>query len=116
VLPKVRFTEVAAGSYKLSLEPSPSAAQIAVLGSDFRYYYFARHLIDVADAAKTTVLASERHLLLLRAQAEAMREMAMRNIAKPVALRDGISSGPRNGTPAALHAALLAEFAEACLP
>ena len=39
-----------------------------------------------------------------------MRELAMRNVVTPQAMRDGYSSTPRNGTPAALYEALLAEF------
>lgn len=115
-LPRVRFVEVGAGSYQLSLEPSPSAAQIAALGADFRYYYFARHVLDDTLESLTTIRPGERGLLLLRAQAEAMRELAMRNITKPVQMRDGVTSGPRNGTPAALFAVLHDEFLEASLP
>jgi hypothetical protein len=63
--------------------------------------------------ADTTVALVDRPLLLLRAQAEAMLELTLRNAAKPVQLRDGLSGTPRNSTPAALHATLLAMFAEA---
>ncbi len=97
------------GARKLYLDPPPTGAQINVLGSDFRYYYGAGHVVD-ADAAKTTVLAGDRQLLILRAQAEAMREMAMRNIVKPVQLRDGMSSAPRNGLPSYLYEKLMEEF------
>jgi hypothetical protein len=97
------------GVQRLIFFPAPTWEQIAAWGSAFRYYYFARHLIGEA-AAQTTLDAGDRGLLLLRAQAEAMRELAMRNIGKPVALRDGLNSAPRNGTPAALYQALLDEF------
>ena len=43
-------------------------------------------------------------------ESEAMRELAMRNVIKPQAMRDGYSSTPRNGTPSALFEALMAEF------
>lgn len=109
-LPVARYLETAADTPKLYLDPPPSAAQISVLGADYRYYYYAKHKIDVSDAAKTTILPGERGRLILRAQAEAMRELAMRNIMKPVQMRDGVSSVTRNGTPAALYAALLEEF------
>jgi len=107
-LPDLRVAEMA-GSLQLHLIPAPTAAQIAVLGADYRFYYYARHLVGVA-AADTTVRAADRGLLLLRAQAEAMKELAMRNIKKPVQLRDGISSSPRNGTPSYLYEALLDQF------
>lgn len=97
------------GVRKLVFQPAPSAQQIAVLGSTFRYYYFARHEIGETDA-ETTIQSADRGLLILRAQAEAMREMAMRNIAKPMQMRDGISSAPRNGTPSHLYSVLMDEF------
>lgn len=110
-LPDMSLGEVA-GSPALILTPPPTAVQIGVLGSEFRYYYFARHSVAV-DAAATTVRQADRGLLLLRAQAEAMKEMAMRNIKKPVQLRDGLASAPKNGTPAALFQALLDQFERA---
>lgn len=96
----------------LTFEPAPSAAHMAYRGSAFKFYYFANHEIGVV-AADTTVPAQDRGLLLLRAQAEAMRELTLRNVAKPVQLRDGFSGTPRNSTPAALYEALLAQFQEA---
>ena len=51
-----------------------------------------------------------RSLLLLRAQAEACRELALRNVSKPVTMRDAVGSQPRNGTPSALYQMLLTEF------
>lgn len=94
---------------ELHFLPAPTAAQIASLGSSFKYYYFAAHSIG-AQAADTTILPGDRALLLVRAQAEAMKEMAMRNIGKPVQLRDGISQGPRNGTPQHLFEVLMKLF------
>lgn len=96
----------------LELSPAPTPRQIAVWGHSFRYWYFARHTLGEA-AGETTLNASDRGLLLLRAQAEAMRELAMRNVAKPQQMRDGYSGMARNGTPAALFETLLREFREA---
>lgn len=110
-LPQARVAEVA-GARRLVLAPAPTAQQISVLGAEFRFYYFARHAIG-EQAADTTVQPGDRGLLLLRAQAEALRELAVRNAKKPVALRDGVSQAPRNGTPAALFQALLDEFEQA---
>lgn len=102
------------GVRKLVFTPAPTDAQISLLGSDFGYFYMAPHVIGDA-AADTTVPEGERSLLLLRAQAEAMKELAMRGITKPVSLRDGYSGTPKNGTPSYLYAALLQEFeAAAC--
>lgn len=95
----------------LAFESAPSALHLAALGNMFSLYYFARHeLGEVAE--DTTIASSDRGLLLLRAQAEAMRELAIRNMNKPVQMRDGLSGTPRNSTPAALHEQLLRLFRE----
>ncbi len=107
-LPRVAQAELG-GVMKLVFSPAPTALQVALFGAAFRYYYLAAHAIGEA-AAQTTIHAGDRGLLLLRAQAEGMREMAMRNVVKPVQLRDGMTSAPRNGTPSALYAVLLDEF------
>lgn len=107
-LPCAYAVEVS-GAIEIHLDPAPTTAQITQLGSAYKFYYFAKHAIGAA-AADTTVRPGDRGLLLLRAQAEAMREMAMRNIKKPVQLRDGLASAPKNGTPAALFQALMDLF------
>lgn len=107
-LPRVSVVEVD-GAMEIHLDPPPTAAQITLLGAAYKFYYFAKHTIS-ATASATTVRPGDRGLLLLRAQAEAMKEMALRNIKKPVQMRDGLASAPRNGTPAALFQALLDQF------
>lgn len=93
----------------LVFSPAPTATQISAWGSTFKFWYLALHSID-ADAANTTVAPSDRGLLLLRAQVEAMRELALHQANKPVSMRDGLSGTPRNSTPAALHRELLNLF------
>ncbi len=110
-VPRVRAYMNGSGQW-LGFEPGPSAAHIAVRGSTFKFYYFAQHAIGVA-AVDTTVALQDRGLLILRAQAEAMLELTLRNAGKPVQLRDGLSGTPRNSTPRALYQALLAAFMEA---
>lgn len=107
-LPRVKV-EGAAGAWQLVFDPAPTAAHLAAYGSLFRFWYFALHSLG-ATPELTTVAAGDRGLLLLRAQAEALRELSMRNINKPVQVRDGFSGAPRNSTPAALYAAMLDEF------
>lgn len=102
----------AGGVRSLLMSPAPTALQISLYGSAYPYTYLAGHTVSET-AADTTVPAGERSLLLLRAQAEAMREVAIRNSAKPVSMRDGYSGMPRNGTPAALYQVLLKEWREA---
>lgn len=110
-LPDVRLA-VSGSTRELHFMPAPTSFQIGVLGAAFKFYYFAAHSIG-ATAADTTIQAGDRGLLLLRAQAEAMKELAMRNITKPVQMRDGLSQGPRNGTPTALFDILMKQFNEA---
>lgn len=107
-LPRVDVIDTATGR-QLRLTPAPTAQMIALFGATFSFFYFAAHAISTT-AADTTIQPGDRGLLLLRAQAEAMREMAIRNSGMPVQMRDGFSGQPRNGTPAALHQALLDEF------
>lgn len=97
----------------LILSPAPTALQIAHLGTAYRFYYFAGYTLD-EEAAQTTVPATRRNLLLLRAQAEACKELALRGMTKPVTLRDGISNAPRNSTPSALAHSLMADFLARC--
>ena len=96
----------------LDFDPAPTALQIAVHGSSFTFWYYAQHAIG-ADAVDTTINAQDRGLLILRAQAEVMRELSIRNAGKPVQMRDGLSGQPRNSTAAALHESLMRQFVEA---
>lgn len=96
----------------VELETAPTPTQLTAWTRDLSFWYFARHVVS-DDANATTVNALDRGLLLLRAQVEAMRELTVRNAAKPVQLRDGLSGTPRNSTPAALYQALLDAFREA---
>lgn len=109
-LPRVYAVSEAA-DWALVFDPAPTALHIAALGGVFKFWYMAAHAID-ADANNTTVNPQDRGLLLLRAQAEAMRELAIHQANKPVRLNDGLSGMPRNSTPAALHQALMLAFRE----
>lgn len=93
----------------VSLVPAPSARQIALLGSSYRFYYVAKDSIATL-AADTTVAAEHRHVLLLRAQAEAMRELALRDSVRPVQVGGGFGSKAKTGTPIALHESLMADW------
>lgn len=98
------------GVRKISLRPAPTAQQIATLGSSYRYFYAAKHLVHATDGAQTTIRDGDRHALLLRTQAEAMRELTFRNIHKPVQVMAGVSGMPRNGVPPAILEMLMREF------
>lgn len=107
-LPRIA-AQLGATGFELVFDPAPTAAMLAWLGSTCRFYYFAQHAIGTL-AVDTTIAEADRGLLLLRAQAEAMLALAIRNAGKPVQLRDGLSGTPRNSTPAALHQVLLQLF------
>lgn len=110
-LPRVSSVQDGAVAW-LVFDPAPTAAHITYRGSVFKFWYFALHSI-AEDAEASTVAPADRGLLLLRAQAEAMREMVLHQANKPTSLRDGLSGTPRNSTPAALHEMLLRLFWEA---
>jgi hypothetical protein len=110
-VPRVR-QEGAPGSWQLVFDPAPTAAQIAAWGSTFKFWYFATHVLS-DDAQQTTIGSVDRGLLLLRAQAEAMRELSMNGASKAVQLKDGFSGAARNSTPAALYQVLLSEWESA---
>ncbi|MBL8387006.1 MAG: hypothetical protein JNK17_02095 [Hydrogenophaga sp.] len=105
-------TEWDGAAWWVVMDPAPTAALLACYGSSLRFWYFARHVLGAADG-DTTVNVLDRGLLLLRAQVEALKEMAIRNVTKPVQMRDGLSGTPRNSTPSALAEQLLTEFREA---
>lgn len=110
-MPKLSVVELS-GARKLRLDPAPTAAQIGWYGSTYPYFYYAAHVLSDTPGA-TTLQDADKGLLLLRAQAEAMKELALRNVGKPVQMRDGLSYGPKNGTPAALYDQLMREFEKA---
>jgi len=95
------------GSRTIVLSPAPSPHQVTLLGASCAFRYYAGHSID-ADAANTTVKAEDRALLLLRAQAEAAREMALKNMNKPVSMRG--TGGRLSGTPSSLFQQLMDLF------
>jgi hypothetical protein len=95
---------------EVHLIPAPSAAQIADFGSAYGFYYYAGHVI-ADNEAETTIKAVDRPLLLIRAAAQAMQELAHRQVVKPVSLgSEGAASTPKNGTPAALAEQLMNQF------
>lgn len=97
------------GAKELWIEPAPTAAQIADLGSTFRFVYFAGHVVD-ATAANTTVAIGDRGLLLLLSMIEAVKELMANGITKPIQWKSGIGSVPNSGTPAAVLTALRIEL------
>ena len=97
------------GTSKRHVATVPCAADLAKHGETLRYDYSARYTISDT-AADTTVRPEDRWLLLLRAQAECMKELAMKNIDRPVQIGDNAPGQAKNSTPAALRERLMQEF------
>lgn len=113
-LPRLTFVETTTGP-KLLINPAPTAAEIGALGETYRFYYQARHVVDAVEA-NTTVPEADRGLLLLRAAAEAMRELALSGVTEPVQFHRGVGATPKNSTPQALHSALMEAFEREAKP
>jgi len=97
------------GSRRLVLSPAPSAHQITVLGSTCPFRYFAAHKID-SMSANTTIRPEDRALLLLRAAAESMKELAHRSVTKAQKVGSSLFASPKTGTPAGLYDQLMRDF------
>ena len=97
------------GQPVLILSPSPSQQQIHALGGTYRFYYAASYWSGQASDPVQFEQENDRNLLLLRAQAEAMRELAMQNITRPVETRTNIAM-PANATAGAIWERLMAEY------
>lgn len=90
-----------AGGRVWRFSPAPSARLIGVFGSRYRYTAVVAHVLsDVA--GDTTFWPEDLPQLVMRAQVESLRALAVRNAHKPFTTRDPSLSQTRNGTPAAL--------------
>ena len=96
------------GSRVLYLTPAPTHAQIRTLGATYQFFYGASYW-DGDPSSQIEIDQEGRSLLLLRAQAEACRELALQNMTRPVETRTSLSQ-PRNQTPGGLFEALMKEF------
>lgn len=76
----------------LYLTPPPTAKQITLLGSDYDYRYVAAWVIGETPA-DTNIPDALRDLILIRAVAAAMQDLAHRNLAKPTRLGECVSKG-----------------------
>lgn len=92
----------------MTLLPAPTFDQIQTLGSCYRFYYAANYW-DGDLGSDIVGDPDDRSLILLRAQAEACRELALQNMTRPVETRTSLSQ-PRGQTPRDLFEALMAEF------
>lgn len=106
-LPEIRVVFNKNRQRSLQLTPPPTDRQIRILGASCSYTYASDHFLSEEGSSLTS---NEENLLVLRAQAEAMREAAINNVTEPQTLREGLTTTPKNGTPAYLYSELLSEF------
>ena len=106
-LPEVTVQYRADGSRYLQVFPAPSYQLLAQIGTVVGYEYSAGHVVTDSYSSLTPVLV---HLAILRAQAEAMRELAMRNSTQPTQIKDSLTNTPANGSPSYLYQLLMDEF------
>lgn len=100
-LPSISVVENA-GALQLWLDPAPSLSQILTFGAAYPYFYLARHQLAEVEN-QTTIALADKPLLLVRATAQALQELAHNKYTKPVQLGGaGVPSMPKNGTAAAL--------------
>jgi len=97
-LPRV-FTAEYDGKLQIVLSPTPSSAQIAQLGANYKFYYYAGHVLS-DEANKTSVQANDRELLLLGAVIQAMFQLSNSGTINPMQLHKGMGSQSKATTPA----------------
>ena len=108
-LPDVKVRYRADGSRYLQVFPAPNYQLMAQIGAVVGYEYSAAHIVTEEVCTLTEV---DVQLAILRAQAEAMRELAMRNSTQPTQIKDSLTNTPANGSPSYLYTLLMNEFYE----
>jgi len=106
-LPRARVSRTASGQ-RITLTPAPTRHQIITLGSTYRFYYAASFWTG-STSDDLSLDGTDRGLILLRAQAEACKELALMNVSRHVETRTSVS-GPRNQTPRSLYEMLMTEY------
>ena len=81
--------------------PVPTQRLIHALGCRYRYTAIVAHVL-ADDAGDTSFADADLPLLVMRAQVESLRALAIRNAHKPFTTRDPSYGQTRNSTPAAL--------------
>jgi len=94
---------------QLKLSYVPQYSQIQSMGEEMLYQYYATHRLS-ENKSETTVPDDQQDLLILRAQAEAMKILSARFAGSTATAKSTISGIPKIGTPAALYHMLMKEF------
>ena len=106
-LPVAEIEHADDGSRELVLSPAPTQALIWTVSSAHTVRYKAQHTVDETG---TTVAVEDRRLIILRAEAELMKEIALGNAGKGGNWKGGDRSMPRNATPQATYDRLMADW------
>ena len=106
-LPRVTVMDGQPKTLRLSF--APNAMMLALLGQEMVIDYYTGHTLSDTEG-ETTVPPEQRDLLLLRAQAEAMKWLAQRNVNYTTSVQQAVAGTPKNGVPAALYQQLMADF------
>ena len=106
-LPRVTVLDGSPKTLRLSF--APHAMMLALLGQEMVIDYYTGHTLSDTPG-ETTVPLEQRGLLLLRAQAEAMKWLAQRNVNYTTSVQQAVAGTPKNGIPSALYEKLMADF------
>ena len=91
----------------LTFSPAPSANDIGLYGSVFSCWMYVSH--HWSEDGTTSILLSDRELLLFRVVIEAVKSIALRNLNRSGQVKVGIG-GSRQGEPSVIYQNMLREF------
>lgn len=106
-LPRLSVIEDEENQKWVQLSHYPLESVVMNCGRDVSYtYYASRKIVNGA----ISVDIQDEPLLLLRCMAEAVKYIAVHQLNKTVSVRNSIGGEAKNGTPAAIHEQLMAQF------
>ncbi|MCR8922657.1 hypothetical protein NO559_07735 [Dasania sp. GY-MA-18] len=91
----------------LELSFAPTSPMITVLGATYGFFYYGQHTLP--DDGSSSINESDRELLILRATAEAMKQLAIKRLKTAVSVKPGVGRD-RQGSPAEIYQNLMIEF------
>ncbi|AWL12814.1 hypothetical protein HMF8227_02362 [Saliniradius amylolyticus] len=98
------------GSYALCFNQAPSLGHIQCFGREYHYLYYAEQSVN--ENGDLLLPRTELDLVMLRAQAEAMKELSMHHSNKTVSANNSVASPAKNDKPIYVYQQLMAEFEE----
>ncbi len=98
--------------FRLALEFSPTAEELAICGASMTIFFTREHRVsdlEVGQDGATTIPESDLDALLLQMQVQALRKLALKRIGKSV-IKDPVTKISRSGQPAELAIELEKQF------